>query len=144
MDQIQCNDGHVLVLKKSEEFYACVKPSTVPKLFQRNWALNEVEIINADTAEQESKLTKITGVVNRLITSEGFEYHLIPLTQELTRNEYTEYDSLNLFATKDTVHHFIRNIDGKLVQIEGRILLENGEYYRHFSGLPTIPVNKMS
>jgi hypothetical protein len=142
-NDILCRDDRVLVLKKSKELYSCIKPQTVPKLFARNWALNEVEIIDTDTAEQDSKLIKITGVVNRLTTPEGFEYHLIPLQQELPRIDYTGYDTLNLFATKDTIHHFLRNLNGKLVTIEGNFLLENGKYFRHYSGFPTIPVTKL-
>ncbi|AFS82598.1 hypothetical protein [Candidatus Nitrosopumilus sediminis] len=139
---IQCRDDRVLVLKKSSELYSCIKPETVPKLFARGWALNEVRIINTDTMEY-GKTIKITGVVDRLNTPEGFEYHLIPLREELPRIEYTGYDTLNLFSTKDTVHHFLRNLEGKLVEIEGNFLLDDGEYFRHFSGFPTVPVEQM-
>jgi len=142
-NDIQCRDERVLVLKKSSELYSCIKPETVPKLFARNWALNEVVIIDMDTAEQESKLIKIIGVIDRLSTPEGFEYHLIPLRKELPRIEYTGYSTLNLFSTEDLVYHFLRNLEGSLVKIEGRFLLDDGEYFRHFSGFPTIPVQKL-
>jgi len=140
---IQCREGLVLVLKKSKEFHACVKHDTVPKLFERNWALNEVTIIDTGIVEQDSKLIKIIGVVERWTTPEGWEYHLIPLEQELPRIEYTGYDTVNLFATKDTIHHFLRNLDGKLVKIEGSFLLDDGKYFTHYSGFPTIPVKKL-
>lgn len=71
------------------------------------------------------------------------EFHFIPLQQELTKIDYTGYDTLNLFATKDTIHHFLRNFNGKLVKIEGSFLLENGKYFGHYSGFPTILVKKL-
>jgi hypothetical protein len=141
-NDIQCRDERVLVMKKSSELYSCVKPETAPKLFARNWALNEVEIIETDTVQQDSKLIKITGVIDRRLTPEGFEYHLIPLHEELPRIEYTGHDTLNLFSTKDTVHYFLRNIEGSLVNIEGKFLLDDGDYFKHYSGFPTIPVQK--
>jgi|GEM_PF-4040320 len=142
-NDIQCRDEHVLVMKKSSELYSCVKPETVSKLFARNWALNEVEIIEIDTAQQDSKLIKLTGVIDRRLTPEGFEYHLIPLHEELPRIQYAGHDTLNLFSTKDTVHYFLRNLEGNLVNIEGKFLLDGGDYFRHYSGFPTIPVQKI-
>lgn len=142
-NDIQCRDERVLVLKKSSELHSCVKPETVPKLFARNWDLNEVETIETDTAQQDSKLIKITGVIDRRLTPEGFEYHLIPLHEELPRIEYTGYNTLNLFSTKDTIHYFLRNLEGSLVNIEGKFLLDDGDYFRHYSGFPTIPVQKL-
>jgi hypothetical protein len=117
-----------------------------PKQFQNflhEIGHNEVEIIDTGIAEQGSKLIKITGIIDRLSTPEGFEYHLIPLHEELPKIEYTGYETLNLFSTKDTIHYFIRNLEESLVKIEGRFLLEDGEYFRHFSGFPTIPVQKL-
>lgn len=141
-NDIVCSEDRVLVLKKSSELYSCITPETVPKLFVRGWALNEVRIIDVDAAEQGKSL-KITGIVDRLTTIEGFEYHLIPLREELPRIEYTGYTTLNLFSTEQTVPNFLRNLEGKLVEIEGKFLLDDGEYFRHFSGFPTIPVEKM-
>ncbi|WP_255464648.1 hypothetical protein [Nitrosopumilus sp. b2] len=140
--EIVCRDDKVLVLKKSSEFHSCITVDTVPKLFAREWALNEVRVIDTDKEEQ-GKAIKITGIIERLNTPEGFEYHLIPLREELPRIEYTGYDTLNLFSTKDTVHHFIRDLGGKLVKIEGKFLLDGGEYFRHFSGFPTVPVENV-
>ena len=36
--EVKCNEGHVLVMKKSGETSACVKPPTVAKLVERDWA----------------------------------------------------------------------------------------------------------
>ncbi len=141
-NDIVCSEDRVLVLKKSSELYSCITPETVPKLFARGWALNEVKIIDVNTAEQGKPL-KIAGIIDRLNTPEGFEYHLIPLREELPRIEYTGYATLNLFSTEQTVHNFLRNLEGSLVEVEGKFLLDDGEYFRHFSGFPTIPVEKM-
>ncbi|MCV0366345.1 MAG: hypothetical protein K5798_03640 [Nitrosopumilus sp.] len=140
--EIVCREDRVLVLKKSSEFHSCITADTVPKLFARGWALNEVRVIDTDK-EEHGESIKITGIIDRRNTVEGFEYHLIPLREELPRIEYTGYNTLNLFSTKDTVHHFLRNLEGTLVKVEGRFLLDDGEYFRHFSGFPTIPVQKL-
>ena len=36
--EVKCNEGQILVIKKSGETSACVKPSTVAKLVERDWA----------------------------------------------------------------------------------------------------------
>lgn len=143
-NDVICRDDRVLVLKQSEEFASCIHPETVVKLFQRGWALPEAPIVDTNTLRQESKLIKLTGVINRLDTMEGFEYQLIPLYEELSRIAYTGYDTVNLLSTKDTVHHFIRDIDGDLVTVHGSFVLnDDGDYQRHFSGFPIILAEKV-
>jgi len=142
-NDIQCQDDKVLVLKQGRTFPACVNPETVQKLFQRNWALNEVQVIDIEIEEQESKLIKVIGVVNRFDTFEGIEYQFIPLRKELPRISHSGFNTVNLFATDNTIHQFIRNIDGSLVRVHGSFLFENGEYWRYLSGFPIIPVEKL-
>jgi len=142
-NDIQCRDGKILVLKEGRTFPACVNRETVPKLFERGWALPEVAIIDPSTERQEPKTVKITGVVNRFDTHEGFEYQFIPLRQELSKIAYTGYETINLVATKDTIHRFIRDIDGDLVKIQGSFLLNDEGYQRHFSGFPIIPIERI-
>jgi hypothetical protein len=71
------------------------------------------------------------------------EYQFIPLQEELPRIVHSGYKTVNLFATDDTIHQFIRNLDGSLVRVHGSFLFENGEYWRCLSGFPIIPVEKL-
>ena len=100
-NEIHCRDGQLLVLKNGRTFPACVNPDTIPKLFERNWALPEVSVIDLNTRNQESKTINITGIINRFDTHEGFEYQFIPLQKELPRITYTGYDTINLLATSE-------------------------------------------
>ena len=142
-NDIKCNDHKVLILKYGRTFPACVNPETVPKLFERSWALNEVPIIDIKTEELESKRIQVMGVINRFDTIEGFEYKFIPIQKEIPSIAHTGYKTVNLFATNSTVHQFIRDLDGSLVKVSGSLLLDNGEYRRHFSGYPILPVEKL-
>ncbi len=141
LEDIRCKSDLVLVLKKSKEFIACVKPETVSKLFDRDWALNEARIIEPDV---NGKTLKIQGIVDRWQTPEGYEFHLIPLPREVTRIAHTGNNTLELFATKDTVSNFISKLDGKLIQVEGNFLMEDGKFKRSFSGLPAISVQNLN
>lgn len=140
LENMSCKSDLVMVLKKSKEFIACVKPETVSKLFDRDWALNEVRVIEPDV---NGKTLKIQGIVDRIHTPEGYEFHLIPLPQEISKITNTGYNTIELFATKDTVSNFIGELDGKLVQVEGNFLMEDGKFKRSFSGLPAISVQNL-
>jgi len=140
LEDMRCKSDLVLILKKSKEFIACVKPETVSKLFDRDWALNEARIIEPDV---NGKTQKIQGIVDRWHTPEGYEFHLIPLPREVSKIAYTGYNTIELFATKDNVSNFIGELDGKLIQVEGNFLMENGKLKRSFSGLPAISVQNL-
>ena len=140
LEDIRCKSELVLILKKSNEFIACVKPETVSKLFDRDWALNETKIVEYD---ENGKTLKIQGIINRIQTDEGFEFHLIPLPREVTRIAYAGNNTLELFATNHTVSNFIGDLEGKLIQVEGNFLMEDGTFKRSYSGLPAISVQNL-
>ena len=44
-NEIICENGFILIIKKSENFPACVKPDTAQKLVERGWGVLKEQLV---------------------------------------------------------------------------------------------------
>lgn len=75
-DNVTCTEGLELVLKKSNGLPACVKPSSVAKLIDRNWAIHalpEYDVENNNSEIFEKGIYQVeTTLVNYFENSQGY------------------------------------------------------------------------